>query len=128
MAKKKILWVEDDEEIISAFKPLFESKQWEVFSASSAEKGKAMAGQANPDLIIMDIIMVGEHGYAAIEDLKKEAGLENVPIIVFSGVTHRWSETSASLQDALVTEACEFVDKAEKPEVLINTISKYLNE
>lgn len=128
MAKKKILWVEDDEEIISAFKPLLESQQWEMFSASSAEKGKAMAGQVNPDLIIMDIIMAGEHGYAAIEDFKKEAGLENVPIIVFSGITRRWGETTASLQDALVTEACEFVDKAEKPEALINTISKYLNK
>ena len=128
MAKKKILWVEDDEEIISAFKPLLESQQWEVISASSAEKSKAMAEQVNPDLIIMDIIMVGEHGYSAIEDLKKEAGFEDVPIIVFSGVTHRWGETTASLQDALTTKSCEFVDKAEKPEALINTISKYLNK
>lgn len=128
MAKKKILWVEDDEEIISAFKPLLESQQWEVISASSAEKSKAMAEQVNPDLIIMDIIMAGEHGYSAIEDLKKEARFEDVPIIVFSGVTHRWSETTASLQDALATKSCEFVDKAEKPEALINTISKYLNK
>jgi len=126
MAKKKIIWVEDDDEIISAFKPRFASQGWEVLSTASAEQGKALARKEKPDLIIMDIIMAGEHGYAAIEDLKSESALANVPIIVFSGVTHRWRETTASRQDALLTEACEFIDKSEKPDVLIGTVSKYL--
>ena len=126
MAKKKIIWIEDDEEVISAFKPHFGNHGWEVLSASSAEKGKALALEVKPDLIIMDIIMVGEHGYAAIEDLKSESALASVPIVVFSGVTHRWGETTASRLDGLLTEADEFVDKAEKPDVLLSTVSKYL--
>ena len=128
MDKKKILWIEDEEEFISAFKPHFTSRGWQVLSAFSAEKGKVLALQLKPDLIIMDIIMAGEHGYAAIEDLKSESSLENVPIIVFSGVTHRWGETTATREDGLLAEACEFVDKSEKPDVLLNTISKYLNK
>jgi len=43
MAKKKIVWIEDDEEVISAFKPHLGIHGWEVLSASSAEKGKALA-------------------------------------------------------------------------------------
>jgi len=127
MAKKKIVWIEDDEEVISAFKPHFGIHGWEVLSASSAEKGKALAIKVKPDLIIMDIIMAGEHGYAAIEDLKSESALASVPIVIFSGVTHRWGETTASRLDGLLTEADEFVDKAEKPDVLLSTISKYLS-
>ena len=126
MAKKKIVWIEDDEEVISAFKPHFGNRGWEVLSASSAEKGKALALGVKPDLIIMDIIMAGEHGYAAIEDLKSESALASIPIVIFSGVTHRWGETTASRLDGLLTEADEFVDKAEKPDVLLSTISKYL--
>ena len=128
MDKKRILWIEDDEEIISAFKPHFTSQGWQVHSAFSAEKGKVLALQLKPDLIIMDIIMAGEHGYAAIEDLKSEPSLENVPIIIFSGVTHRWDETKATREDGLLTEACEFVDKSEKPDVLLSAISKYLDK
>jgi len=126
MTKKKIVWIEDDDEVISGFKPRFASHGWEVLSASSADEGKALARKAKPDLIIMDIIMAGEHGYAAIEDLKSESALVNVPVIVFSGVTHRWGETTASRLDSLLTEADDFVDKTEKPEVLLNTVSKYL--
>lgn len=127
MAKKKIVWVEDDDEIISAFKPLIESQGWELVSASSAEKGKTLALEEKPDLIIMDIIMAGEHGYAAIEELKSESSLANVPIIVFTSVTRRWSETTATRADGLLTEADEFIDKLEKPDVLLGAISKYLN-
>jgi len=128
MAKRKIVWIEDDEDVISAFKPHFANKGWELLSASSAEKGKTLALEVKPDLIIMDIIMAGEHGYAAIEELKSESALAGVPIVIFSGVTHRWGETTASRLDGLLTEADEFVDKAEKPGVLLSTISKYLCE
>ncbi len=125
MAKKKIVWIEDDEDVISAFKTHFANQGWEVHSASSAEKGKTLALEVKPDLIIMDIVMGGEHGYTAIEDLKSESALASVPIVIFSGVTHRWGETTASRLDGLLTEADEFVDKAEKPDVLVSTISKY---
>jgi len=127
MAKKTILWVEDDREVISAYKPHFEKRGWEIHSAFSAEEGKALARKVKPDLIIMDIIMTGQHGYAAIKDLKNEAEFEDLPIVIYSGVTRRWGETTASRQDALLTEADEFVDKAEKPDVLLSTISKYLS-
>ena len=126
MVSKKILWVEDNEDIVTAFRPCFVSRGWGILLAPSAEKGKIMGKTLKPDLIIMDIIMAGEHGYAAIEDMKDEPGLENVPIVVYSGVMKKWKETTATREDAILTEACEFVDKSERPEVLINTIGKYL--
>ena len=126
MAKKKIVWIEDDEEVISAFKPHFANQGQEILSASSAEKCKTLALEVKPDLIIMDIIMAEEHGYAAIEGLKSESVLAGVPVVIFRGVTHRWGETTASRLDGLLTEADEFVDKAEKPGVLLSTISKFL--
>jgi len=126
MANKKIVWVEDDEEVISAFQPYLKTHKWEVFPAPSAKEGKALAQKVKPDLIIMDIIMEGQHGYAAIKDIKSEPVLTDVPIIVFSGITHRWGETTASRQDALLSEADEFVDKSEGPDVLLGAVTKYL--
>ena len=128
MGRKKILWVEDYHDIVTAFKPRLSNHGWDVVSAPSAEKGKAIAKSVRPDLIIMDIIMAGEHGYDAIKDLKSEPTLASVPIIVYSGVMQKWRETSATREDAILTEACEFVDKSEKPDVLVKTIGKYLGE
>ena len=126
MAGKKILWVDDDQDLVLSLQPSLEKQGWQVQAAFSAEQAKTMVVSDIPDLIIMDIIMGEEHGYNAIEDLKSYPQLANVPIIVFSSVTHRWGETTATREDAILTEADEFVDKSARPDALIDTIRKYL--
>ncbi len=95
-------------------------------SASSAELAKTIAVNYGPDLIIMDIIMEGEHGYSAIEGLMSTPQLASVPVIVFSSLNRRWAQTTATREDALLSDAVEFVDKPAEPNVLIQTIRKYL--
>ena len=94
MVEKKILWVDDDQDLVLSLQPTLEKEGWEVQTAFSAEQAKTMLADYTPDLIIMDIIMDGQHGYSAIEDLKSYPQLANVPIVVFSSVTHRWGETT----------------------------------
>jgi two-component system KDP operon response regulator KdpE len=127
MVKKKILWADDDEDLTLALKPTMEQEGWDVRSVSSAEEAKNAAVDDRPDLIVMDIIMESEHGFSAIEDLKSNSQLRNIPVIVFSSLTHRWSETTATREDALLSEAVEFVDKTAGADVLIHTIHKHLS-
>lgn len=126
MAQKKILWVEDSEDLTLSFQPNLEKEGWQVKTALSAEQGKSMAVADRPDLIIMDIIMGGEHGYEAIKDLLSNAQLSDVPVIVFSSLPRRWGETTASREDALLSEAAEFVDKSAGIDALISTIHEHL--
>lgn len=127
MAKKKILWVDDDQELTMSLKLNLENEGWQVETAISAEQGKSVAVADTPDLIIMDIIMEGEHGYKAIKDLLNNSQLSDVPVIVFSSITERWGETTASRQEALLSEAAEFVDKSAGIDTLISTIRKYID-
>ncbi|MBM4143578.1 MAG: response regulator [Lentisphaerae bacterium] len=126
MAGNRILWIEDDPDVIDAVGPRLEEEGWRLTTASSAAEGKRLAAERKPDLIIMDIIMPGEHGFSAIEDLKSSAGLADVPVVIFTSVTHRWKETSATRRDGMLTEAEAFVDKADGPELLVETVRKYL--
>ncbi|MHC4068152.1 MAG: response regulator [Planctomycetota bacterium] len=126
MAAKKILWVDDDEDLVLSFQPSLEKEGWEVQTAFSAEQAKTVVSDYRPDLVIMDIIMGGQHGYSAIEDFKSDPKLAGVPIIVFSSVTQRWDETTATREDALLSDALDFVDKSATPDTLIQAIHKYL--
>ena len=126
MANKKILWVDDDEDLTLSFRPSLEKEGWQVKTASSAEEGKSIAVIDRPDLIIMDIIMEDEHGYKAIKNLTSNPQLANIPVIVFTSLTQRWDETTASRDDALRSNADEFVDKSVGIDVLISTIRRYL--
>lgn len=127
MSKKKILWVDDDQELTMSLKLNLENEGWQVETATSAEQGKSVAVADKPDLIIMDIIMEGEHGYKAISDLLSNSQLSDVPVIVFSSITERWGETTASRQDALLSEAAEFVDKTAGIDQLIRTIHNHID-
>ncbi len=127
MAKEKILWVDDDEELTLSLQPNLEKEGWQVKTASSAEQGKSAAVTDKPDLIIMDIIMEREHGYEAIKDLLSNPQLSDVPVIVFSSLTRGWGETTASRQDALLSDAAEFVDKSAGIDALISSIHKHLS-
>ncbi len=126
MATKKLLLVDDDQDLILSIRPILEKEGWEVHTSFSAEQAKTMAVNNKPDLIVMDIIMEGEHGYSAIEDLMSNPQFENVPVIVFSSVTHRWAETSATREDALLSDAAEFVDKSDGTDALVSVIRKHL--
>jgi CheY-like chemotaxis protein len=126
MAKKKILWVEDDQDIVASLQPRLEKQGWQVLTAFSGEEAKTLAVNESPDIIVMDIVMQGQHGYNAIEDLRSYPDLANIPIIVFSSVTHKWDKTTATREDALLSDAAEFIDKSSGPDALISAIKKYL--
>jgi len=126
MAKKIILWVDDDEDLQVSIKPLMEAQGWDVRTALSAEEGKTLAAQVKPDLIIMDVIMGGEHGFQAVEEIKDTPQLADVPVIMFSSVRHNWGRTTATRDDAVMTSAEDFVDKSAAPRELIEAIRKYL--
>jgi len=125
---KKILWIEDSVDFIVPIKQFLEYEGWVVHIAHSVREGIKKSGEITPDLIIMDIIMDEIHGFAGIEDIKENPGFASTPIVIFSSLSERWGETTATREDAILTQAEEFIDKSEGPEKLINTVRKYLGD
>jgi DNA-binding response OmpR family regulator len=55
--KHVILCVDDDPDILSYLKTVLEANGYTVVSASSAEEGMELYRQADPDLLIVDLMM-----------------------------------------------------------------------
>jgi len=127
MAGRRILWVEDDPDIREAFKLLLASEGWDITTAESAEEGLRLAPEVKPDLIISDVIMGGEHGFNLVGELRADEAFADTPIVIFSSVSRRWGETRATREDAMLTEADEFVDKADGAQALLTVLRKYLS-
>jgi CheY-like chemotaxis protein len=127
MDKKKILWVDDDKDFVESVQLQLEKEGWQVDAVFSPEEAKNAAIRCKPDLIIMDILMEGEHGYSVIKGLMKEGEIAAAPMIVFSSLRQRWGETGATREDAIASEAAEFVDKSDGTAALIEVLHKYLD-
>lgn len=80
---KKILVVEDEIEIGDMLKDFLEEKNFEVVLASDGIRALELIGEDLPGIIIMDLLLPGEHGINLIKTIKSNFF---IPIIIISGV------------------------------------------
>ena len=78
-AKKRVLLVDDDPEIIDAIRYALESKGFQIFIARDGNQGLAMAEREDPDLVILDMMMPKRSGFLVLEKLRRT---RDVPVRV----------------------------------------------
>jgi len=88
MAAKYRLLVIDDEEDFCYFvkNNLEDTGEFDVLTANNGEQGIAIAKEASPDLILLDIIMPGVSGTEVAEVLLKDPQTRQIPIIFLTAV------------------------------------------
>lgn len=70
-APKRILLVDDDEEIVQSLKMTLESRGYTILIARDGNQGLAMAEREDPDLIILDMMMPKRSGFLVLEKLRR---------------------------------------------------------
>lgn len=82
MSKKRILVIDDDEDIQDvALVALEVVGGWEVITASSGEEGIDLAATKQPDAILLDVMMPDLDGIATLEQLKANPVTQAIPVI-----------------------------------------------
>jgi two-component system alkaline phosphatase synthesis response regulator PhoP len=122
----RILLIDDDLDFVEATRIVLESKPYEVIVAYDGDDGLRKAKEESPDLIILDVIMPVKDGFSTAEQLKKDAGLKNIPVIVLTSYAERGGESSISLSGGLTMETEDYIDKPVSPEELLRRVGKYL--
>jgi DNA-binding response OmpR family regulator len=70
-AKKRILLVDDDREIVESMRIALESSGYDILVARDGNQGLAMAERDNPDLVILDMMMPKRSGFLVLEKLRR---------------------------------------------------------
>lgn len=86
---KKILIIEDNEDIRNNTAEILELSNYKVFVAENGKTGIEMAIKNNPDLIICDIMMPVLDGYGVLHAVHKNDTLKNIPFIFLTAKTER---------------------------------------
>jgi CheY-like chemotaxis protein len=94
--KKKLLVVDDEQDIVRALTIRLQTNGYEVVSAFDGEQAVLLAHKENPDLIILDIRMPAGDGFNAAERLKQSKLTRNIPIIFLTGSPDRSAEGKAA--------------------------------
>lgn len=81
MTDKKILVVDDDENIAELIRLYLQKECFETKIATDGEAALTIAKQYRPDLILLDIMLPGIDGYEVLREIRKTSDL---PVIMLS--------------------------------------------
>ena len=85
--RRRVLIVDDDFDHVELLNDILAPLGFVLFTANDGQSGLALAGDCEPDLVIMDISMPGMSGLAAAAALRERFG-EKLRILIVSGNFH----------------------------------------
>ncbi|MBI3252340.1 MAG: response regulator [Candidatus Omnitrophica bacterium] len=83
---KKILLVEDEQDIANVLAVRLEVNGYEVILAKDGEEALQKVKKEKPDLVILDLMLPKINGFEVCRMLKFDGAFKNLPIIVLSAL------------------------------------------
>jgi DNA-binding NtrC family response regulator len=117
----KILVVDDDAIVIKSCRRILESGGFDVIAVSGANEALSTLKDEEVDLLLMDVKMPRHDGLYLMREMKKNAF--GIPVIVMSGYP-----TPETVTDVMSLGAARFIPKPFKPDELIETVQKVLED
>jgi two-component system phosphate regulon response regulator PhoB len=121
VAKATILVIEDDPDILELVSYNLGKEGYTVIGAANGEQGVALLGTANPDLIVLDIMLPGMDGLDVLRTLKRDGKTAGIPVIM---TTAKSEDTD--IVSGLELGADDYVTKPFSPRVLVARIRAVL--
>ena len=83
--QKKILLIDDEEDMRKLLKIRFEQENFNVVTADDGDIGAKTAEQEVPDLILLDIMMPKMDGFSCLKEIRKLPKTKDIPVLMLSG-------------------------------------------
>jgi len=123
MPKQKILFVDDEENILNSIKRslIFKKNEWDLYFANSGNEGLKLSLEVLPDLIVTDAKMPEMNGAEFLKKLQLNDKTKEIPTIMLTG----YADTEIRKQ-ALEAGIIEFLQKPMIPEEFILRLTNVL--
>ncbi len=86
---KKVLVVDDDPDVRLFNTTVLEENGFLPLEAANGEEGLRMIKTEKPDLVILDVLMPRQSGIRLYRELKTNATLKGVKVLVLSGIAQK---------------------------------------
>ena len=125
MDKKRILIVDDEENLAKVFKLLLEKTgKYEVWKETNGSNAFATAKKFKPHLVLLDIMMPDIDGGEVASQLKEDAETKHIPIVFISAAITKEEEG----EQGIIKGGYPILAKPVPMEKLVATIDKYTRD
>jgi len=84
MAKKRVLVVDDDIDLLEMLKLRIQSQGYEFDGAQDAYKMFEIMHARCPDVVVLDIMLPMKDGYSALREMRKVDKFKDIPVIILT--------------------------------------------
>jgi CheY-like chemotaxis protein len=102
---------------------MLEKEGYDVSQAEGGRKALTMLRSNVFDLVLLDILMPDVDGFQVLREMKQDAALRDIPVIVVTAV-----EEMNSVNECLELGAVDYVAKPVDAKLLINRVCNYIKE
>ena len=121
MAKKRILVVDDEEDILELVRFNLDREGYQVICATSGENALKIAKEDFPNLIVLDLMLPGIDGLECTKLLKNDPDTMDIPIVM---LTAKGEE--ADIVTGLELGADDYITKPFSPRILVARVRAVL--
>ena len=114
---KKILVVDDEENLRKLYEGELTDEGYAVVTASSGEEALAMLGSVKPDLVTLDIKMPGMGGIAALGGIRERN--PKLPVIMLTAYSEFKKDFDVWAADAYLTKTADLTELKAKVKYLL---------
>ena len=104
--KKKILIVDDEEDILHFLELVLREKGYEVATAANGQDALTRAQIEKPDLVLLDIMMPQMDGWEVLKLLRVDDETANIPVAMLSARTEA-KDRVQGLQEGAIDYICK---------------------
>ena len=127
----KILLIDDDPDVHTLVKKILEPKSYDVICAYNGDEGLRKVVEERPDLIILDVIMPGKHGFEVCKELKSDEKyhfFSNIPVLMLTVYPEDREKMHLSIREGMMMEAEDYLQKPVDPQELVNRVKDLLKK
>ena len=121
MKGKKILLIDDEQDILEILSYNLEKEGCQVFTANNGNEGIVKAKEIIPDLILLDVMMPEKDGIETCQEMRQIKELQKTLIVFLSARSEEFSQLAGF--DA---GANDYIVKIIKPKMLISKVNALL--
>jgi two-component system alkaline phosphatase synthesis response regulator PhoP len=127
----KILVIDDDQDVHAVVKKILEPKSYKVLSAYDGFEGLRKVVEERPDLIILDVIMPGKHGFDVCHELKTDEKyhfFSNIPVLMLTVYPEDREKMHLSMREGMMMEAEDYLQKPVDAKELVKRVEGLLKK
>jgi two-component system, OmpR family, response regulator VicR len=121
---RKVVYIEDESEMIDLVRLILSRKGYEVIGANSGREGLDAIRQKLPDLVLLDLMMPDMDGWDVYQQMKSVEATREIPVIVITAK----AQSIDKVLGLHIAKVDDYISKPFSPQELVESVEKVIGQ